>query len=99
MSRTTWKERWQRFAAWHPFEHILTGGAALGMILPVVFWIVADPGYTNLIVDMLFTDLLPAAGVPQPGTRCDRYGCDGVLSACQDRNDLPVCRIFYAADF
>ncbi|MBO5682074.1 MAG: LTA synthase family protein [Lentisphaeria bacterium] len=61
MSRTTWKERWQRFAAWHPFEHILTGGAALGMILPVVFWIVADPGYTNLIVDMLFTDLLPAA--------------------------------------
>lgn len=61
MNRQVWKARWEKFAGLHPFEHVLIGGATLGMILPVVFWIVADPGYTNLIVDMLFTDLLPAA--------------------------------------
>lgn len=51
----------KKVSAWDPFEYFLLGSAIAGMILPIVFWLVAWPGFSNLIVDMLFTDLLPAA--------------------------------------
>ena len=45
------------------YPWFLASAALAGAILPVVFWIVAAPGYTNLIVDMVFTDLLPCAAL------------------------------------
>lgn len=48
----------QKIVALSPFERVLLGGFSLCILLPVCFWILAAPGYTNLILDMLFVDLL-----------------------------------------
>ena len=42
----------QKIAALAPFERVLLGGFSLCILLPVCFWILADPGYTNLIFDI-----------------------------------------------
>jgi len=47
----------------NPYETFLIAAALLGAVLPIVFWIIADPGHTWLIADMLFFDLLPAAAL------------------------------------
>lgn len=48
----------RKYISLSPFEHVLLGGFSLCIVLPVCFWILAAPGYTNLILDMLFVDLL-----------------------------------------
>ncbi len=55
------KRIFQKAVSFHPFEYVLQGAFFLCILLPVCFWILADPGYTWLIVEMAFFDLLPSA--------------------------------------
>ena len=62
MKRTDLNRIFQKAATVHPFAYVLAGGFFLSIALPVYFWCLAKPGYTNLIVEMPFFDLLvPAA--------------------------------------
>ena len=66
------------------YEIFLIAAAVLGAVLPVVFWIIADPGHTWLIVDMVFFDLLPAAALTALalGWRSRFLAVLSVLTAC-----------------
>ncbi len=43
------------------YTRFLIAAALLGGILPILFWSIASPGYSWLMIDMYFLDLLPAA--------------------------------------
>lgn len=66
------------------YERFLIAAAVLGAVLPVVFWIIADPGHSWLIVDMAFFDLLPAAALTALalGWKSRFLAVLGVLTAC-----------------
>ena len=61
MKRTDLNRIFQKAATVHPFAYVLAGGFFLSIALPVYFWCLAKPGYTNLIVEMPFFDLLVPA--------------------------------------
>ena len=61
MKRTDLNHIFQKAATVHPFAYILAGVFFLSIALPVYFWCLAKPGYTNLIVEMPFFDLLVPA--------------------------------------
>lgn len=60
-SKNFCKKYLQKAAARHPYEYFLFFGFFLSIVLPIYFWILADPGYTCLIVEMPFFDLLVPA--------------------------------------